>query len=110
MCNKINNFLTELRESAEAQYNIFTQGSCFRLYLILKTIFPKAEPYWSDMDNHCIIKIDDKFYDIGGEINKNYVDSQNYNRIRKEHIKGFSLLKYSKNESNMRTITIEKYK
>lgn len=45
---------------------IFTEGSCFNLYLLLKQIWPQAECYYDD--NHIITKIDNKFYDINGVV------------------------------------------
>lgn len=105
----IETFLKELRDSADIQHNIFTQGSCFRLYLILKSVFPDAEAHWSDLDNHCIIKVDNEFYDIGGKLSEKYITHSNYNKIPTEHMKGYGLLKYSKSESEMRTVKIQKY-
>jgi len=41
-------------------------GSCFRLYLLLKEVWPNAEP-WCNID-HVITEIDGLFYDIRGEV------------------------------------------
>lgn len=41
-------------------------GSCFRLYLLLKEVWPDAEA-WTNVD-HVITKIDGRFYDIRGEV------------------------------------------
>ena len=41
-------------------------GSCFRLYLLLKEVWPDAEA-WTNID-HVITKIDGTFYDIRGEV------------------------------------------
>tara|TARA_R110002049_G_scaffold231127_1_gene403387 strand:- start:25750 stop:26076 length:327 start_codon:yes stop_codon:yes gene_type:complete len=105
----INKLLQELRDSADIQNVIFTEGSCFRLYMILKIIFPKAKAYWSDMDNHCITKIDGQFYDIGGIIKKSYVRTRNYNKINNSELRGYSLLKWSSNKRSIGS-RVEKYK
>jgi len=42
------------------------RGSCFRLYLLLKEVWPNAEP-WCNID-HVITEIDGLFYDIRGEV------------------------------------------
>lgn len=102
-------FLTELRESADIQFKVFTEGSCFRLYKILKVIFPEAKAYWSDIDNHCITKINGKYYDIGGEVKKEYIENNAYYKIVKSQLKGYALLKYTVEEANFRVST-EKYK
>ena len=105
----VNEFLTALRESADIQYCVFTQGSCFRLYQILKIIEPKAEAYWSDLDNHCITKIDGKFYDIGGEVSSAYITDCNYNKIPKKQLKGYALLKYTTDATHQPNVTVQKY-
>ncbi len=106
----INEFLKELRDSADIQFKIFTEGSCFRLYMILKIIFPQAEAYWSDLDNHCITKVDDKFYDIGGKIKKSYVKGRSYYKVNKKQLRGYSILKWVSSEEEPIGTRIEKYK
>lgn len=101
----ITKFLKILRESADIQYKIFTQGSCYRLYTILSEIV-ECKPYWSDVDNHCIVKIGDKFYDIGGEVSPNYIVAKGYYLVPQSQRKGFELLKYG--EDTIAVVT-EKY-
>lgn len=48
---------------------ICRNGSCYRLYLLLKEIFPGAEPYF-DADYHVVTLIGNYFYDIDGEYKK----------------------------------------
>ena len=60
-------FISLIRNSCpELQTKIFTEGACFQFYLILRNRFPQARAYY-DM-NHVVTKIDDKFYDITGEV------------------------------------------
>lgn len=103
---KIKNFLNELRDSSDDMYETFTEGSCFRLCLILKTIFTNTIPYWSEIDGHAISKIDKKYYDIGGELKKEYVKLKEYKRIK--DIQGYSLMKY-KGKNNQRSVQIIRY-
>lgn len=105
----VDKFLKELRDSADIQQHIFTRGSCFRLYMILKTIFPKAVAYWSDLDSHCITKIGDEFYDIGGVIKEEYITSSSYYRIPNSQMRGYSLLKWMNKKESIGS-RIEKYK
>jgi hypothetical protein len=58
--------ITEIRNSNPIMEEIFMQGSCCNLYFILKSIFPNASAYFN-LD-HVITKIDNKFYDITGEV------------------------------------------
>lgn len=104
--NKIEKFLKELRDAGDIIYIVFTEGSCFRLYSILNELFENAVPYWSDIDNHCIVKVDDSFYDIGGKVSKNYIRDRGYYELREEQYEGYYLLKYSNED---RRIQVEKY-
>lgn len=101
-------FIKELRSSSDIIYNIFTEGSCFRLFKILKILNNRAEPYWSDRDNHCITKIDNIFYDIGGVVNSKYIEDKGYYLIPESQINGFELLKYT--TEGPRGAEVEKYR
>jgi len=107
--NNIEKFLFELRDSAEIMYNIFTKGSCFRLYLIMRQVFPESIPYWSDMDNHCVVMVEGNFYDIGGLLSKKYVNDKGYYRVSDDLIPGYSLMRYTTEDVAKKTITVEKY-
>ena len=105
----IEKFLKELRDSADIQYKIFTEGSCFRLFKIIKIIEPSATAYWSDLDNHCVFEIKGEFYDIGGPIKKSYVEDNSYYKIPKKQLKGYNILMWV-NENESLGTKIEKYK
>ena len=57
-----------LRESYPGAEKMFMEGGCYRLYHILKAIFPMARAYYDS--NHIITRIDDSYYDITGEVKK----------------------------------------
>ena len=59
-------FITTVRASCNHSIATYTQGNCFGFYTILKSVFPEAEPY--ETGGHVITKIDDKYYDIRGEV------------------------------------------
>lgn len=63
---KVEAFIATVRDSFIGSQQVYTEGSCYHFYLILKQVFPQAEPYY-DAD-HIISKIDDKYYDITGEV------------------------------------------
>jgi len=68
---KILNLISEIRYSHEDMIEIYTRGSCLNFHIILRTIFPRAVP-WFNID-HIITEIDGKFYDITGSVsNKGY--------------------------------------
>lgn len=85
MEEKILNFLKELKYSYKKNEEIYTQGSSFRLWKMLNILFD-AEPYYSQSDVHWISKINNKFYDINGEITENYVKSNKYLKITEKTI------------------------
>lgn len=78
---QILNFLSELKTSYHLNEMIYTQGSCFRLYCILVYLLPEIKPLYSHLDGHWIIEFEDNFYDINGEISKDYVLSKEYRVI-----------------------------
>jgi len=68
-------FLQTLRESHPSQVDIFTNGSCYHLYRILRSVFSEVnlqdnevEAYYNS--DHVISRINDKFYDITGEVDQ----------------------------------------
>ena len=62
----VESFIAKVRDSFIGSQQVYTEGSCYHFYLILKEVFPEAE-CWFDED-HVVTKIDGKFYDITGEI------------------------------------------
>lgn len=62
----VESFISRIRDSFVGSQQVYSEGSCYHFYLILKEVFPEAEA-WYDED-HVITKIDDKFYDITGEV------------------------------------------
>ncbi len=59
-------FITSVRESFNGSVEVYTKGSCYQFFQILKTVFPDAIAYYDQ--NHVITLIDNKFYDITGEV------------------------------------------
>jgi len=62
-------FIATIRDSFIGSQQVYTEGSCYHFYLILKQVFPDAKPHY-DAD-HIITEIDGKFYDITGEVKCN---------------------------------------
>jgi len=58
-----------IRHSFIGADKVYTNGSCYQFYKILKCAFPQAKAYYDS--NHVITEIDGKFYDITGEVQKN---------------------------------------
>ena len=65
-CPSVTAFLAMLRNLHPDLEWKCLHGSCFRLYLLLKEVWPDAEA-WTNVD-HVITKIDGRFYDIRGEV------------------------------------------
>lgn len=100
------NFLKELKNSYHKNEMIYTEGSCFRLYSILKTIFVQAKPLYSQKDGHWITEIDGKFYDINGEIFLEYIIEQEYRVITDKTILSSAYIPTYKRQ----TVSYKKYK
>lgn len=75
---KILRFLKELKYADETIPKIFLQGSCFRLYSLIRIVWESAEPYYSYHDGHWVIKIGESYYDINGEIAPEYIHDKSY--------------------------------
>jgi hypothetical protein len=59
--------INAIRNSFYNSVETFTTGRCFQFYLILKTIFPEADP-WYDTPGHVITEINGTYYDITGKV------------------------------------------
>ena len=77
-------FITSIRESFKGSVDVYTKGSCYQFYLILKQVFPDAIAYYNQ--DHVITLIDGKFYDITGEVQFNELFNLLY-KIDIEHLK-----------------------
>lgn len=65
---KILNFISLVRDSHPLMVEIFTKGSCFNFHLILKQVFSELNPIAYSNGDHVITKIENKFYDITGQV------------------------------------------
>jgi len=53
-----------IRNSFQDAAFVYTNGSCFEFYKILKSIFPQAQAWWNI--DHVWSEIDGEWYDING--------------------------------------------
>lgn len=63
---KVLSLIQEISNANPIMQDIFLAGSCLNFYFILKNVFPEAEAYFDH--GHVITKIENRFYDISGEI------------------------------------------
>ncbi len=71
--------IKSIRDSFYGANIVYNHGSCAHLYNILKNIFKDAEMY-SNSD-HVITKIGNKYYDIDGEYDEEYIYDNGYMHI-----------------------------
>lgn len=45
---------------------VYTQGGCYQLFIILRLVFPESKPFYDQVNGHAYTKIDGKLYDING--------------------------------------------
>lgn len=71
-------FISTVRNSFYGAEIVYTHGSCYQFYLILKQVFPTAKAYWNH--DHVISKIGKFYYDINGVVYnvKNYLPFESY--------------------------------
>lgn len=60
------NLITAIRKSFIGSVKVYTRGSCYQFYLIIKTVYPDIEPWYDGVVGHVYCKDGDKFYDITG--------------------------------------------
>lgn len=60
-------FLDLLKNSFDGADRVYTEGSCYRLYLILKHLYPDASPMYDPVVGHVYSEINGYIYDINGE-------------------------------------------
>lgn len=68
MDKEILEFIFLIRGSFIGSERVYTEGSCYQFYRILKDKFPESEAYYNS--DHVITKIQGRFYDITGEVEK----------------------------------------
>jgi len=79
--------LKRIQKSFTGSIEVYTKGSCFQLCNILLWLYPGGEIYYTS--DHAITKINDRFYDITGEV----LEVENYLPI--DHFKELeTYLKY----------------
>lgn len=77
-----NEFIKLLRKGSPNEFReIYISGACYKLYELLKYIFPNAKAYFTKERNHIITKIDDDFYDINGKVRSRYLYSGKYDNL-----------------------------
>lgn len=60
-------FIAKLRASDPTfMVNLFENGGCYHLFLLLRMIWPDAEPWYAFGQGHVYAKIGSAFYDING--------------------------------------------
>lgn len=81
----VESFIAKVRDSFIGSQQVYTEGSCYHFYLILKEVFSDAEPWYDN--EHIVTKIGDKFYDITGEVRKDELDMFKYQRLPSYQLK-----------------------
>jgi len=79
----IENVIKVLRSGDRYIETIFTEGGCYQFHLFLKSLYPKAKPYFTEDNEHVVTLIHDDFYDITGNVN----DEQNYTLMTENEVK-----------------------
>lgn len=64
----IEKLIKSIRESFVGSEQVYTQGSCYKLYQIVKTQFPEAKAVMLD-ESHIYIDWGGSYWDIHGKVN-----------------------------------------
>lgn len=66
--NEIELFIQTIRNSFVGSTAVYTRGSCYQFYLILKQVYPQSTPWYSADHDHVITCINGVLYDITGAL------------------------------------------
>jgi len=80
----IKNFIKIIRDSFHGSTHVYTRGNCYRLYVIVKFVFPEAEAFYEA--DHIVIKYHKKFYDITGEVESDFVPFKETTKLKQKNI------------------------
>jgi hypothetical protein len=76
-------FIKTIRESFIGSADVYTRGSCYHFYEILRIAFIDVEPYY--YSKHIISKINNRFYDITGEIKDKTLSRRKFKKYTGQH-------------------------
>ncbi len=78
--NEIDSFIQTLRDSFRGSITVYTRGSCYQFYLVLKQIYPQAVAWYSEDHDHIVTCINWVLYDINGVavVDDSYQELKNY--------------------------------
>ena len=77
----VEELILNLNRTDEYIEKIFKNGSCYRFFKFLKSLYPTAEPYINQEKQHVITKINNKYYDVTG-----IVSCEGFSKLIKEDI------------------------
>lgn len=59
-----------IRGTRSDMLEIFTLGWCYHIFLMIRAIYPEAEPWYQTNPGHIYTKVGDYWYDIRGRYSK----------------------------------------
>jgi hypothetical protein len=80
----VEEFIATVRDSFIGSQQVYTEGSCYHFYSILKQVFPQAIALFDN--DHIVTEIDGKIYDITGEVRRD-VSMDKYERLPSYQLK-----------------------
>lgn len=81
MKSEILDFISLINQTSPEMRRIFTEGGCWRFFLILNEVFSDAVPWYDEITGHVVTEIEGVFYDIEGVYGKN---PENFKEIGKD--------------------------
>ena len=67
----INTFLLRFHDYKDVD-DVFQKGCCYWFSVILHTRFPNSRIMYDQVSNHFVTEIDDRLYDITGDVTEKY--------------------------------------
>ena len=92
---RILTFIKAIREADGYMTDIFLNGGCYRFYLVLKSLYPSAQPRISKDGQHIVTLLYGELYDIRGFIAPEF--RCNYRPLNEEEVVKAELWSFRRN-------------
>lgn len=84
MHRKVIKFIKIVKDSFRGSSDVYTRGSCYKFFEILKFVFPSAECFY--YSKHILTKINDRFYDINGEVKDRTLGKRKFKKYKGQFV------------------------
>lgn len=67
MLDPVEKLCAVIRAAHPDMVDLFCYGQCYNFFLILRTVYPQAEPWYDQIEGHVYTRIGKFWYDVRGK-------------------------------------------